>query len=63
MSTYIAEELRALVDEPPTAATAIRLLELAVIVERMEKVLDEQVAEARDDAVSLDGLIRRCNAG
>lgn len=62
MSSYVADEIRALVDEPPTAATTIRLLELAVMVEQMERCLNEQVAEAHDDAQSLDGLIRRINS-
>jgi hypothetical protein len=60
MSSYVADEIRAAVDLDRTQQV-IRLLELAVVVERMERCLDEQVAEARDGETSLAGLIARCS--
>jgi hypothetical protein len=62
MSGTIADELRALVDQPATTATTIKLIELAILVERMERQLDTIVAEALGNAQSLDGLIARVNA-
>jgi hypothetical protein len=60
VSGYIADEIRRAVDLD-AHQQAIRLLELAVIVERMERQLDNLADEEREDAHSLSGLIARCN--
>lgn len=61
MSTYLADELRRAIDLP-SAQQTIRMLEIAVMIERVERVLNQLVQDELDEAQSLRGLIRRCNA-
>jgi hypothetical protein len=60
VSSYLADEIRQAIELSP-AQQAIRLMEIAVMVQRMESTLDGIVENARDEEQSLDALIARCN--